>query len=193
MKQIRRNVFETNSSSSHAISFSNSEHNIDYTQLVPDNNGVIHCHFDEFGWWYSGLGDTNSAEVKLSYLITQIYETNDCYCPWYCKEYEIQEAADAVMETDDFKMLEEDIVHTLKEQGINAEKIVVDSEQKGYVDHQSVCAIRNILPDECKTYSDFVFDKGYDLIIENDNNWDEEEFMEEKSSEDDSYIVKSLY
>lgn len=70
MKQIRRNVFETNSSSSHAISFSNSKHNLDYTQLVPDINGVIHCHFDQFGWWYSGGGDTNSAKVKLNYLIT---------------------------------------------------------------------------------------------------------------------------
>ena len=97
------------------------------------------------------------------------------------------------METDDFKMLEEDIISTLKEHGIPAEKIVVEANQEGYVDHQSVCGIRVLLPDGCETYSDFVFDKGYDLIIENDNNWDEEEFMEEKSSEDDSHIVKSLY
>ena len=53
--------------------------------------------------------------------------------------------------------------------------------------------MKNMLLNGCETYSDFVFDKGYNLIIENDNNWDEEEFMEEKSSEDDSYIVKSLY
>ena len=77
MKQIRRNVFETNSSSSHAISFSSSNHNLDYTQLVPDIDGVIHTWFDEFGWGYYGYADTNSAQVKLSYLITQICETND--------------------------------------------------------------------------------------------------------------------
>ena len=191
MKQIRRNVFETNSSSSHAISFSNSKHNLDYTQLVPDINGVIHCHFDQFGWWYSGK-DTNSAEVKLNYLITQICETNDCIRPWCCKEYELQETAETVMETDDFKMLEEDIVHTLKEQGINVKKIIVDSDREGYVDHQSVCAIRNILPDECGTYSDFVFDKGYDLLITNDNAYSEDE-LSEVTQNNNSIIVKWLY
>ena len=138
MKQIRRNVFETNSSSSHSISFSNSKHNLDYTQLVPDNDGVIH-------WGYYGFRDTNSAEVKLSYLITQICETNDCPRPWCCKEYEIQEAADAVMETDDFKMLEEDIIYALKEQGINAKKIVVDSEQEGYVEIFFLMNVEHIL------------------------------------------------
>lgn len=192
MKQIRRNVFETNSSSSHSISFSNSKHNLDYTQLVPDNDGVIHCHFDEFGWGYYGFADTNSAEVKLNYLITQICETNDCPRPWCCEKYETQESADAVMETDDFKMLEEDIIHTLKEQGINAKKIVVDSEQEGYVDHQSVCAIRNILPNECGTYSDFVFDKGYDLLITNDNAYSEDDLLE-VAQNNDSTVVKWLY
>lgn len=191
MKQIRRNVFETNSSSSHAISFSNSKHNLDYTQLAPDINGVIHCHFDQFGWWYTGK-DTNSAEVKLNYLITQICETNDCIRPWCCEKYEIQETAESVMETDDFKMLEEDIIHTLKEQGINAKKIVVDSDREGYVDHQSVCAIRNVLPDECGTYSDFVFDKGYDLLITNDNAYSEDE-LSEVAQNNDSIIVKWLY
>lgn len=96
------------------------------------------------------------------------------------------------METDDFKMLEEDIIYALKEQGINAKKIVVDSEQEGYVDHQSVCAIRNILPDECGTYSDFVFDKGYDLLIENDNDFSEDDLLGEVPN-NDSTVVKQLY
>ncbi len=193
MRQVRRNVFETNSSSSHAISFSRSGHNLDYTQLVPDSDGIIHCWFDEFGWGYYGDADTNSAQVKLSYLITQICETNDCPRPWCCRDYELQEAVDAVMETDDFKELEDDIISTLKKNGINAEKLIVEATQEGYVDHQSVTGIKFIFPNECSTYSDFIFDKGYNLIIENDNNWDEEEFMKEKSSDDDSYIVKSLY
>ena len=192
MKQIRRNVFETNSSSSHAISFSNSKHTLDYTQLIPDIYGVIHTWFDEFDWGYYGYADTNSAQVKLSYLITQICETNDCPRPWCCKEYELQEAAEAVMETDDFKMLEEDIISTLKEHGIPAEKIIVEANQEGYVDHQSVCAIRNILPDECGTYSDFVFDKGYDLLITNDNAYSEDDLLE-TAQNNDSIIVKWLY
>lgn len=192
MKQIRRNVFETNSSSSHAISFSNSKHTLDYTQLVPDIYGVIHTWFDEFGWGYYGYADTNSAQVKLSYLITQICETNDCPRPWCCKEYELQEAAEAVMETDDFKMLEEDIISTLKEHGIPAEKIVVEANQEGYVDHQSVCGIRALLPDGCETYSDFVFDKGYDLLIANDNDYSEDDLLE-VTRNNDSTIVNWLY
>ena len=192
MKQIRRNVFETNSSSSHAISFSNSKHTLDYTQLVPDSDGVIHCWFDEFGWGYFGEDETNSAQIKLNYLVTQIYETNDCPRLWCCERYEIQEAVESVMETDDFKMLEEDIIHTLREHDINAKKIVVDAEREGYVDHQSVCAIKNILPDECGTYSDFVFDKGYDLLITNDNAYSKDELLE-TAQNNDSTIVNWLY
>lgn len=192
MKQIRRNVFETNSSSSHAISFSKSKHEVDYTQLVPDFNGVIHSWFDEFGWGYYGFEDTNTAQVKLSYLITQICETNDCPRPWCCEKYELQEAAEAVMETDDFKMLEKDIVSTLKEHGIPAEKIIVEANQEGYVDHQSVTGIKNVLPDECSTYSDFIFDKGYDLIIDNDNNYSEDDLLEAVQN-NNAMIVKWLY
>ena len=96
------------------------------------------------------------------------------------------------METDDFKMLEEDIISTLKEPGIPAEKIIVEANQEGYVDHQSVCAIRNILPDECGTYSDFVFDKGYDLLITNDNAYSEDDLLE-TAQNNDSIIVKWLY
>ena len=68
----------------------------------------------------------------------------------------------------------------------------VDSEEEGYVDHQSVCAIRNILPDECGTYSDFVFDKGYDLLITNDNACSEDE-LQEVAQNNDSTIVNWLY
>ena len=192
MKQVRRNVFETNSSSSHAISFSGSGHNLDYTQLVPDINGVIHSWFDEFGWGYYGFEDTNTAQVKLSYLITQICETNDCPRPWCCEKYELKEAAEAVMETDDFKMLEEDIISTLKKHGIPAEKIIVEANQEGYIDHQSVCFIKNILPDGCDTYSDFIFDKGYDLIVDNDNHYSEDEFLETVQNKH-ATIVKWLY
>ena len=98
MKQVRNGVFETNSSSSHAISFSNSKHTLDYTQLVPDSDGVIHCWFDEFGWGYFGEDETNSAQIKLNYLVTQICETNDCPRPWCYERYEIQEAVESVME-----------------------------------------------------------------------------------------------
>ena len=192
MKQIRRNVFETNSSSSHAISFSNSKHTLDYTQLVPDSDGVIHCWFDEFGWGYCGEDETNSAQIKLNYLVTQICGTNDCPRPLCCKDYELQEAAEAVMETDDFKMIEEDIISTLKEHGIPAEKIVVEANQEGYVDHQSVCGIRALLPDGCETYSDFVFDKGYDLLIANDNDYSEDDLLE-VTQNNDSTIVNWLY
>lgn len=188
MRQVRRNVFETNSSSSHAISFNNSNSGLDYTQLVPDSDGVIHCWFDEFDWGYYGEDETNSAQIKLDYLVTQICETNDCPRPWCCSEYETKEAAEAVMETDDFKMLEEDILSALKQQGINAEKIVVDGTKEGYVDHQSVSPIKDVLPNECSTYADFVFNKGYDLIIANDNDYGDDDF-----APNCSHIINWLY
>lgn len=62
MINIRKNVFETNSSSSHSISISSRNNLFDY--LEQDENGVITLNGGEFGW--TG-GDFFDAETKANY------------------------------------------------------------------------------------------------------------------------------
>lgn len=80
MKQIRKNVFETNSSSVHSLSIEGKD-NYDYTQLndyIEEDYGhngygkYLKLNFEAFGWgWESDL-DENSAIAKLEYILTAI-------------------------------------------------------------------------------------------------------------------------
>lgn len=160
MRQVRRGVFETNSSSSHSISFASKLNKCDYSQLKPDDEGFIWCYLEEFGWGYYGDYPLNSAILKLDYLVTQIY------CQLYIEDDE--DFREEIMNSSDFKMLEEDIVTTLKKNGIKVKGIKVAADGTGRVDHQSICFIKNILPDGCETYSDFIFNPAYSLIITDD-------------------------
>lgn len=62
-RQIRRNVFETNSSSTHAICITKKKNNY----KLPDH---IDFEFGEFGWEYDEYRDVDN---KASYLITAIF------------------------------------------------------------------------------------------------------------------------
>jgi hypothetical protein len=62
MKQIRKNVFETNSSSTHSICIANT------SDLIIPNE--IEFKFGEFGWEIDKL---SSIEEKASYLYTALY------------------------------------------------------------------------------------------------------------------------
>ncbi len=53
---IRHNVFETNSSSTHSISINNSVKSI-YDTLIPDTDGVIRLTGGEFGWEWESYND----------------------------------------------------------------------------------------------------------------------------------------
>jgi len=55
MKNIRTNVFETNSSSSHSISISDSDGVLD--TIAPDENGNIVLTGGEFGWAWEQIND----------------------------------------------------------------------------------------------------------------------------------------
>ena len=61
-RTIRRNVFETNSSSMHSLSIVGSDR-----LYNPINKDTV-IYYGEFGWGYEEL---TSPEDKLSYLITQ--------------------------------------------------------------------------------------------------------------------------
>lgn len=66
-KQIRKNIFETNSSSTHSIVVGNDGENI-YDGLP----GSLEFHGDEFGWEHKLYNDT---QKKANYLFTSLIYT----------------------------------------------------------------------------------------------------------------------
>ena len=75
MKQIRRIVFETNSSSTHSVSISskNSQYyNSAALNAFIEEDNKVHVRFGEFGW---EIESYNWAYDKLQYLVTMLVET----------------------------------------------------------------------------------------------------------------------
>lgn len=130
MKQIRNKVFETNSSSTHSISFSARDTLEDNTMPIDEYDGYIHATFGEFGWEIESYYD---QESKLSYLLTMAAHLNGFYF-WCVNESEFEEDLKKFIETEDFKTLSDEIASYA-----NCNGVWIDYGE-GYVDHQSVYA-----------------------------------------------------
>lgn len=142
-RQIRRKVFETNSSSMHSLTVEKLGVT-EYLHVDEVENKVI-VNYGEFGWGYDEYTD---PETKLSYLITML----------------AQYSCDDIYDTDEFKEIN-DIVA----QRCECDGILIDESYSGYVDHQSVDNINSLMDEYGCTIEEFVFDKGIKLIIDNDN------------------------
>lgn len=68
MKQMRRNIFETNSSSVHAISIDGS--GLEPSNFIIDKDGTIYTEYGQFGKNYEIF---NTQYDKLSYLVSLCY------------------------------------------------------------------------------------------------------------------------
>lgn len=137
MIQIRRNVFETNSSSTHSVTI------IDGT-LVPneipivedwdicDGEPTILVELNGFCGWCNH--DTQME--KLAYVIMQIAYILDLYHAngWYGSKEEIEEAREKLYETDEFKELEGLIC-----EHAGCKHVRLREGTEGYIDHESVC------------------------------------------------------
>lgn len=163
MRQIRNGVFETNSSSMHSLSIKKGG---TYGTLLVDEyeNKVITC-FGEFGWGYDCYRDPAN---KLSYLVTMLVETNgNCYSiEELCETEEFQEINSVVAEycNCDGVLIDEKI----EQVNYNGEYYEWN-EHSGYIDHQSVMNIHDLLNCYDCTIEEFIFNEGVMLIIDNDN------------------------
>lgn len=146
---IRRGVFETNSSSMHSISICWDGNN---TELLHPVDGVLDVQFDEFGWEQE---EYNDVHTKLSYLLTYIFSGCD--------------AIECGEDRDEYKQLMRVLskycgVECLNYLNCNE----VNYWQFGYIDHQSMD-----VPEECFESDDklinFLFNPGSILITDNDN------------------------
>ena len=173
MKSIRRNTFETNSSSSHSISLTNDYSDYqyilvsDYSEDYTDDDTLV-INLGEYGWsWNTYIDPTD----KLRYLLTQLAEMLGCntWCDHlsYAQESEYKEK---IYDSDEFNLIEEAITRNTP-----YKKLVIGS-LEGYVDHQSAQS-----PQSCLnkvggvSYERFIFDINIKIRTGNDNEYDPEE------------------
>lgn len=136
MKQIRSNVFESNSSSVHTLQIS--KDGLEPSKLELNKDGNIEIEFGEFGKEYM-IYDTQYE--KLQYLISFIAYNYGFYCLEDLYEnYDFKEVRDAICEY------------------TGANDIVIVGETHACIDHQSAddCVINMWYPDEI---INFVFNK----------------------------------
>lgn len=115
--------------------------------IIRFQNKVI-TKFGEFGWEHD---EYNDPETKLSYLVTMIGESHNCY------------SIEEIYETNDFKKINDVVSARCECDGIEIKNV------DGYIDHQSIDTIDNLMKEYNCTIEEFIFDKGITLVIDNDN------------------------
>lgn len=173
-QQIRKQVFETNSSSSHSISIGdiNDDFVMDLT-LIPDHNGNIILTGGEFGREWSKYND---ATTKVNYLMVSVGSNS----------------------IEGNKEKQELLKTVIKEQtGCNKvifrphQESYSDSVTFGYVDHQSA-KLHNVVFNSQEDLRNFIFNKNSWLFTGNDESTSPELFYDvEKYKENGEIIIPS--
>lgn len=202
-KTIRIGVWETNSSSVHAVAIPKTNISIDE---ITSYHNTIHFNHGEFGWEHAVYGDINS---RASYLYQAIF---DCECPWISPEIR-QKNRKEEMSEEDFKKYKKQvkefhekrkkftkainwIFETLVKYGFNPEFDTDDYDgdgwQKGYIDHGGDTAnfIAYILYNE-KHLMNYLFGNTQ-ICTTNDSSdmEDYEEFIQDHPQKDYEIFVK---
>lgn len=137
MKQIRRNVFETNSSSSHSITINDdnlvaNKIPIEQNWEVCNGEPTMMVELNDFCGW-----DNHETQMeKLAYIIMQIAYILDLYHAngFEGSREEIKEAREKLYESEEFKELEDSICDHA-----GCRHIRLREDTEGYIDHESVC------------------------------------------------------
>ena len=169
-RQIRRNVFETNSSSMHSLTIDNKALTNSILHVNEDNK--IPVELGEFGW---GIENHYDQATKLSYLVVMALE----------KELRDVKAEDDLYQTEGFKAINDAIAEYCKCDGIVVENFGFElhsyesegatkyySQHNGYIDHQSCgdyASLQDYLDDQGLSILEFVFGEDITLHISNDN------------------------
>jgi hypothetical protein len=163
MRQIRKSVFETNSSSTHSVSIQKSGR-LDSSYLkVDEEDNKVHVQFGEFGW---GVESFYSQEEKLSYLCTMVAEA---------------EGRNLKTEEDFYNSEGFQLINGVVSEYCNCDGVVIDNanfkttswglEHEGYIDHQSCeySSLQEFLNDYDTNVIEFIFNNGVVLHTDNDN------------------------
>lgn len=153
MKVIRKNVFETNSSSTHAICVAKTN-----IKNIPEKIKV-NLHDYEFGW---ERDKRDGVDEKVAYLLIGILNNNY-----------IEKASKKVKKM--FKILQENGVEDIKVSGLEIHLYGSSKEPyfdtyDGYVDHSSELEdFVNILLENSELLIEFLFNEDSFILTGNDN------------------------
>lgn len=136
-RQIRKGVFETNSSSTHSFTVGNTFNNL----LVNDYDNCVHTELGEFGWEIEDYFDSAS---KLAYILLVAGYFNDFY--FDCYSNSLNENIEKLYNTEEFRRIEDAVKNH-----IDCEGIVINDDSHGYIDHQSI---------EYESFGDWLYDTG---------------------------------
>lgn len=161
-RQIRRSVFETNSSSTHSFTYGNT-----YNDLVVDDfDNCVHTSLNEFGWEVETYYDSTT---KLDYILLAAANFTDHSFWWHDGSFE--EEFESFKKTKEYQMIEEAVKNVM-----NCDGIVIEDRAEGYIDHQSLeySSFDEWLDDTyADSVEDFIFG-GVVLHTDNDNRWDDD-------------------
>lgn len=156
-KIIRRNTFETNSSSTHSFTIS---HNCTINDLYVDKiDDCVHTSLGEFGW---EIKDYFSSSAKLDYILLVATNYEDCYL--YSWDEEQAQNLAKFQESSLFKEIE-----AVVKEYMDCDGIVLEKYSQGYIDHQSL---------EYDTFEDWLYNTGAssiedfifgDIVLHTDN------------------------
>ena len=170
-RQIRRGVFETNSSSVHSITIT--KDTIDANVMGFNDDDLIEVDAGEFGW---GVERHRDQYTKLSYLVVMALETEGSEC----------ETVEQFYETEGFQKINSEIASYCACKGVTVPGLKIEKhpyknskgvedfyiEHDGYIDHQS-CenygSLQEFLDDKGVSIVEFVFNPALILKISNDN------------------------
>lgn len=163
MKQIRNNVFETNSSSTHSITLQGLKDKM--VTLYEEDN--IEIRFGEYGWeqeQYYGYQD------KLSYVLTMIqYHLN---YKWDSKEVDKENIVNTILSSKYYEWLGE-LVWEYCKKTISVKSNNDDWCPAGYVDHQSTDVLDDWWSEDKEQFKEnmkqFIFNEKYGFVTDNDN------------------------
>lgn len=122
-RQIRRNIFETNSSSTHSFTYGNT-----YNDLVVEEDGYVHTPLGEYGWQVQNYAN---AEDKLAYIILVAAAFNGVSF-WYGRD-SFDEKMEKLRDCEEYQNIENAVMRHMDCNGIEIEEYA-----EGYIDHQSI-------------------------------------------------------
>ena len=124
-RQIRRSVFETNSSSTHSFTYGNTHNSL----VVNNEDNCVHTDLGEFGWEVETYCD---SATKLAYILLAAANFTS-HSFWYFGDTGFDEMLESFKETEEYKRIEEAVKSYM-----NCDGIVIDENSEGYIDHQSL-------------------------------------------------------
>ena len=182
MLQVRKNVFETNSSSTHSLVISKKDREYDYCLPVEDD-GTLVVTFGEFGWGPEVLAQPIE---KLTYLVTD-----------RCNLYDLsEEDPHEGEELQEFIKSDEniqEIIEVVKSCCPDVQDIrfeLCDSwDPFGYVDHQS----QGTSYESGLSIEEIIFSNKVIILIDNDNSCNFEEYYTDWQGNPPTRDIENLF